>query len=268
MATNASAQQDTLHPQPTQRQTSLLNVQTLMNAPVKTAVMLMPHAAIMQAVTIALVTLATINLDLDTPEECHNINECTVPSHDCDENATCGDTIGSYECQCNAGYNGDGAAGTCADIDECADGSHTCDENATCTNNDGGFTCACNAGWNTSGNGQAGTCHNVNECSEAVKSHTCGENSKCVDNPGSYDCECLPSFHMAEGACVDDDECANNSNGCHEGRSVCTNEAKTYTMEWVSGVAQYTLNGRGFSCACNVGYSDDNLDGTACSDVD
>ena len=24
----------------------------------------------------------------------------------------------------------------------------------------------------------------------------------------------------------------------------------------------------GFSCACNVGYSDDNLDGTVCSDVD
>ena len=38
-------------------------------------------------------------------------------------------------------------------------------------------------------------------------------------------------------------------------------------MEWVSGV-QYKMTGCGFSCACNVGYSDDNLDGTACSDVD
>ena len=79
MATNASAQQDTLHPQPTQRQTSLLNVQTLMNAPVKTAVMLMPHAAIMQAVKIALVTLATINLDLDTPENV--ITSTSAPFH-------------------------------------------------------------------------------------------------------------------------------------------------------------------------------------------
>ena len=176
--------------------------------------------------------------------ECHNIDECTVPSHNCDENATCGDTIGSFECQCNAGYNGDGAEGTCADIDECNDGTHTCDENATCTNNDGGFTCACNAGWNTGGNGQEGTCHNVNECSEAVNSHTCGANSKCVDNDGSYDCQCLPSFHMAEGECVDDDECANNSNDCHESRSACTNEAKTYTMESISDVAQYTMSRR------------------------
>ena len=38
-------------------------------------------------------------------------------------------------------------------------------------------------------------------------------------------------------------------------------------MEWVSGVAQYKMIGRRFSCAY-VGYSDNNLDGTACSDVD
>ena len=73
---------------------------------------------------------------------------------------------------------------------------------------------------------------------------------------------------MAGGACVDDDECANNSNGCHEGRSVCTNDVKTYTMERVRGDAQYTMSGCGLSCACNVGYSDDNLDGTVCFDVD
>ena len=37
-------------------------------------------------------------------------------------------------------------------------------------------------------------------------------------------------------------------------------------MEWVNGIAQY-MSGRGFSCACNVGYSDDNLDGTVYTDV-
>ena len=76
-------------------------------------------------------------------------------------------------------------------------------------------------------------------------SYTCGANSKCIDNQGSYDCECLPSFHLAEGECVDDEECANNNNDCHGSRSVCTNEAKAYTMEWVSGVATYTMSGRG-----------------------
>merc|ERR1711917_57986 len=44
MDTNASALLDTLHPQPTLRPTSLLNVLTLMNALMKhTAVMLVPH---------------------------------------------------------------------------------------------------------------------------------------------------------------------------------------------------------------------------------
>ena len=39
-------------------------------------------------------------------------------------------------------------------------------------------------------------------------------------------------------------------------------------MEWVSDVAQNTMSGHGFSCACNVGYSNDNLYDTVCSDVD
>ena len=54
------------------------------------------------------------------------------------------------------------------------------------------------------------------------------------------------AYHLAEGVCVDDDECSNNNNDCHESRSVCTNAAKTYTMEWVSGVATYTMSRRGF----------------------
>ena len=39
-------------------------------------------------------------------------------------------------------------------------------------------------------------------------------------------------------------------------------------MEWVSGVATYTMSGRRFSCACIADYSDDNEDGTFYSDVD
>ena len=74
--------------------------------------------------------------------------------------------------------------------------------------------------------------------------HTGGANSKCFDNGGTYYCQCLPAFHMVEGACVDGDECATNNNDCHASRSVYTNETKTYTMKWISGVAQYTMSGR------------------------
>ena len=76
-----------------------------------------------------------------------DINECSTGSAECDENAECYDTAGSYDCTCFSGYIGDGY--TCQDIDECL--THPCDENATCTNNNGSFSCQCNTGF--SGNG-------------------------------------------------------------------------------------------------------------------
>lgn len=36
------------------------------------------------------------------------IDECAVGLHLCDVNAACVNTRGSYECACEAGYNGDG----------------------------------------------------------------------------------------------------------------------------------------------------------------
>ena len=45
--------------------------------------------------------------------ECSNIDECDALNltHNCYENVTFGDTIRSFECQCNAVYTGDGAEG-------------------------------------------------------------------------------------------------------------------------------------------------------------
>lgn len=37
-----------------------------------------------------------------------DINECALGSDDCDGNAECTDTIGSFMCVCNHGYNGTG----------------------------------------------------------------------------------------------------------------------------------------------------------------
>ena len=34
--------------------------------------------------------------------------DCTLGLDDCDEQATCIDTIGSYTCNCNSGWTGDG----------------------------------------------------------------------------------------------------------------------------------------------------------------
>ena len=37
-----------------------------------------------------------------------DINECEMEIDNCHENATCNNTFGSFECTCNAGFDGDG----------------------------------------------------------------------------------------------------------------------------------------------------------------
>ena len=37
-----------------------------------------------------------------------DINECLTNNGGCDTNATCSNTIGSFECYCNSGYYGNG----------------------------------------------------------------------------------------------------------------------------------------------------------------
>ena len=94
-----------------------------------------------------------------------DIDEC-MGTNDCDDNAQCNNTIGSYICTCNVGYVGDGLNCTgngtevikvlfwilcnCTfscplDIDECQD--RPCDSHATCNNTDGSFDCFCNHGF-------------------------------------------------------------------------------------------------------------------------
>jgi hypothetical protein len=39
-----------------------------------------------------------------------DINECTAGTGNCDANAACTNTAGSFTCACNTGYNGDGTS--------------------------------------------------------------------------------------------------------------------------------------------------------------
>ena len=41
-----------------------------------------------------------------------DINECTDNGHNCDDNAVCNNTVGSFTCSCNAGYSGNGVTCT------------------------------------------------------------------------------------------------------------------------------------------------------------
>ena len=113
-------------------------------------------------------------------QTCDNINECTAGTAECDENADCTDTEGSFTCACKNGYvdNAAGDGKSCADIDECAAATPVCHDHASCANTDGSFSCSCNGGFD--GDGLAGRtatgCVDIDECLEA---DACAANSNC-----------------------------------------------------------------------------------------
>jgi MYXO-CTERM domain-containing protein len=169
---------------------------------------------------------------------CSDIHECEFEIDNCDPNATCLNTPGSYTCTCIAGYEGDGF--TCTDIDECALDTDICDPNATCTNTPGSFTCMCNMGYE----GTGVVCTDINECS--IGSHNCDPNATCTNTTGSFDCTCNMGYSGDGFTCMDIDECVLNTDDC-DPLATCTNTPGSYT------------------CGCNPGYEGN---GAMCSDID
>ena len=45
-----------------------------------------------------------------------DVDECANGDHNCDINAMCNNTIGSFTCICNSGYSGNGTSGTCSSM--------------------------------------------------------------------------------------------------------------------------------------------------------
>ena len=75
-----------------------------------------------------------------------DLNECLLTHlNDCHNNATCTDIDGSYKCDCDTGFSGDGI--TCDDIDECQANISNCDASAHCVNKVGSYDCHCLSGY-------------------------------------------------------------------------------------------------------------------------
>ena len=100
-----------------------------------------------------------------------DINECDMNL--CSGSADCNNTEGSYTCQCQSGFSGDGftcsgkspqanhfpciSAPNSPDINECMEGTDGCNDNATCMNIMGSYFCLCLPGY--SGDGM--TCEGI-----------------------------------------------------------------------------------------------------------
>ncbi|MGH0160662.1 UNVERIFIED_CONTAM: hypothetical protein FKN15_041131 [Acipenser sinensis] len=69
---------------------------------------------------------------------CTDIDECQLDRRTCHAETLCVDTVGSFYCQCNQGFVGNGK--TCFDINEC-DSLSSCQTRTKCTNSLGLYTC-------------------------------------------------------------------------------------------------------------------------------
>ena len=74
---------------------------------------------------------------------CTDINECRFDI--CEDNAICSNTVGSFTCECEDGFEMIGA-GFCIDINECTQ-ADICGDNQICENNGGGYSCNCLDGY-------------------------------------------------------------------------------------------------------------------------
>ena len=126
-----------------------------------------------------------MNLLSGNGRQCNDVNECATGNM-CDSNATCSNTLGSYNCSCNAGYEGSGRV--CKDINECS--SSPCDANAVCSNNDGSYVCTCNDGFRGSGQ----ICQDIDECQMENECHPL---AICQNFPGQYQCTCRNGYRLA-----------------------------------------------------------------------
>mgnify|MGYP001793258498 FL=1 len=69
----------------------------------------------------------------------------------CGPNSDCENSIGSFNCVCDAGYKRPDADADCADVNECEGELNFCDLNAECSNTPGDYECTCAEGFEGDG---------------------------------------------------------------------------------------------------------------------
>ena len=115
---------------------------------------------------------------------CIDVDECSDNTDNCNINAICSNNHGSFNCQCKAGFSGDGISCSSKaiiltwynvqfffrfffhdyyllflDINECL--TNPCGSNASCTDNEGSFVCKCGVGYSGNGFVCSGECDHV-----------------------------------------------------------------------------------------------------------
>lgn len=125
-----------------------------------------------------------------------DVDECRSMPGAC-EHGRCMNTMGSYRCICNPGYETDVSATRCIDEDECRQLPSPCE--FTCRNTAGSYVCSCPAGYTL--NVDRHSCKDIDEC--VTRRNDC--QYTCVNIPGSYKCSCPDGFRQRENSCFGTD---------------------------------------------------------------
>ena len=103
--------------------------------------------------------------------------------------------MGSFQCQCKAGFPGDGR--DCAKL--CEIDTHNCPNTAYCTQLSGGQACRCLSGYEGGGT----ICNDIDEC--LTNKHDCNvaSNFVCQNTGGSFQCVCKEGYVLSSNSqCV------------------------------------------------------------------
>ncbi|XP_054439323.1 fibrillin-3 [Pteronotus mesoamericanus] len=210
-----------------------------------------------------------------------DIDECREIPTIC-AGGVCVNQVGSFFCECPAGFSYNGVLLLCQDVDECASGESPCQQKAECTNIPGSYHCKCARGYKAS---PGGACVGRNECREipGVCSH-----GKCVDTEDSYTCLCHRGFRTSadQTLCMDIDECDQQPCGngtcknivgsynclcfpgfamTHKGHCTDTDECVTLAGQ-VCRFGQCLNTAGSFHCLCQDGF-EHTPDGKNCMDI-
>ncbi|XP_059841965.1 EGF-containing fibulin-like extracellular matrix protein 1 isoform X3 [Hypanus sabinus] len=160
---------------------------------------------------------------LNDQNQCKDIDECALGSHNCGPELICINTRGSYSCRCKQGYRKRGDQ--CLDIDECNVATYC---HHGCVNTPGSYYCQCNIGFQLASDNR--TCRDINECETGSPC-----DHQCFNILGTFICQCDQGYELNPDkvTCRDVDECAYSSYMC---QYQCVNEPGK------------------FSCICPKGY--------------
>ena len=180
--------------------------------------------------------------------------------------ADCTNTPGSWNCSCNAGFDGAGSSGagnTCTDINECHDDDGGCAD--ICLNLPGSYRCACNEGYAPVTAREQQQAAAGNESVAAVEEPGFVLHRVTQDSLLGAACDpaCAePCQHG--GACTEPDRCTSCDDGWHGrycGDPACQ-EARSYRLDGVKVDDQGCYHGGrcagGSGCtSCGSGWSGD-----------